>query len=207
MFNDYRNFDDFSQSLQDANFDLESYIDTYRIKIAAKYGVNPLLNEEDRYYLLDVIIEEKDEQAYNQFIDYERKNGYVFEDYMKVFHYTQMGFYEKAVTEWNIFLDQATSNEEDPDLSRIFYANFQKAIDIYTDNLKQPKEAIDFLERCIKGLPQYQLEFNYFIAKVGTENNLEKKKTKKSIDYCYKYFKENRYFTKDKLDIVKQMMK
>lgn len=207
MFDKYRNFDDFPENLKRNNFNLEAYIKAYNDKILAKYGVNLPLNEEDRYYLLDVIIEEKDERTYNQFIDYERKNRYVFEDYMKVFHYAQMGLYGKAIAEWNIFLDRATSNEEDSDLSRIFYANFRKAIDIYTDNLKQPEEAIDFLERCIKGLPRYRLEFNYFVAKVGVENNLEKKKTKKSLDYCYKHFKENRYFTKDKLDILKQMIK
>ena len=85
----------------------------------------------------------------------------------------------------------------------VFYFNFTKAVDAYLVE-KDPKGAIEFLEKSKKRMPEYNLEFDYFIAKTAIENSVEVIKGKNALKNCNSNFKENRYFNRTNLKNLKK---
>jgi len=106
--------------------------------------------------------------------------------------------YPQAIKFWN-----KTINEFENINPRVFYFNFSKAVDAYLVE-KDPKGAIDFLEKSKKLLPEYNLEFDYFIAKTSIENSVEVKKGKNALKNCNSNYKENRYFNRMNLKNLKK---
>ena len=49
-------------------------------------------------------------------------------------------------------------------------------------------------------MPEYNLEFDYFIAKTSIQNSVEVKKGKNALKNCSSNYKENRYFKKNELE-------
>jgi hypothetical protein len=109
-----------------------------------------------------------------------------------------MESYPQAIKFWN-----KTINEFENINSRVFYFNFSKAVDAYLVE-KDPKGAIEFLEKSKKRMPEYNLEFDYFIAKTSIENSVEVKKGKNALKNCNSNYKENRYFKKKELEKLKK---
>jgi hypothetical protein len=53
-------------------------------------------------------------------------------------------------------------------------------------------------------MPEYNLEFDYFIAKTAIENSVEVIKGKNALKNCNSNFKENRYFNRTNLKNLKK---
>ena len=77
--------------------------------------------------------------------------------------------------------------------------NFTKVIDIYVDQKKNPKGAIEYLNKGKQIMPPFKLIFAYYIARVGLENNLDKELWQDDLEYCKSNFTPNGVFTKEEL--------
>lgn len=190
LFQDYRNYLNYN------NF--QGFIEKYQKNIEESLGFIPTLDEKDVGYFFGKILRDKDLEMYEYLIKYVAENNlFEIKTYDRAWHYFHMGQYSQSIKYFNITIENFKNNSP-----RVFYYNFKKGIDAYLI-LKNPKGAIAFLEKCKKRLPEYTLEFNYFIAKISFENNVQKRKGKRSLKYCKNNYKENRYFKKEDLNKFK----
>jgi tetratricopeptide (TPR) repeat protein len=109
-----------------------------------------------------------------------------------------MEMYDASLKYWNKTLSGYSSNNTSVIDPESFYDHFSLAVKTYSKN-NNPEGAIQFLKSAIKALPQYALEFHYYIAKVTLEKNLEKSIGKTSLLYCVEHFEPNVYFTKENM--------
>ena len=173
----------------------KEFADDYQATIETDYGIKISLNDNDIDYFFGNILDAKDLEMYEYLIDYtQRENIFQSNSLDRANHYFYMDQYLQAITFWNKTIDEF--NNISP---RVFYFNFNKAILAY-EKLEQPENAIVFLQKAIKKMPEYQLEFSYFIAKTALENNINKKLGKSNLKYCQLNFKENKYFKLEDLD-------
>lgn len=192
IFQDYRNLDNYE--------DFKDYVENYKNNIEKYYGFKPEENVDDIDYFFGKILDNKDLAMYDYIIEYTASNN-IFEisPYDRAWQYFYMDEHSKSIEYWNKSIDD--KNETSP---RIFYYNFKKAIDSYLI-LNNPKQAIQFLEKCKIVFPQYELSFNYFIAKTALENSIEKRKGKKYLKFCERNYTENKYFKIEDLHKLKEI--
>lgn len=189
-------FKDYRELTQYNGF--KDYVANYKTNINNYYGFVPDANEDDIDYFFGRILDDKDVIMYEYIVAYVTENNiFQISSYNRSWHYFHMGEHEKSIAQWT-----KTINDMQDTSPRVFYYNFEKAIKSY-QKLNNPKGAITFLEASKKAFPQYTLEFNYFIAKVALENNIQKSKAKKKIKYCEQNYYDNKYFDKEDLDQLK----
>jgi predicted alpha/beta superfamily hydrolase len=188
IFQDYRNLDKYSS--------FKDYSKNYQSKINQLYGFTPNLETNDIDFFFGKILDEKNIEDYEYLINFTKENNisFVMNSLDRANQYFYMKQYPQAIKFWN-----KTVNEFDQIEPRVFYFNFTKAVDAYLVE-KDPKGAIEFLEKSKKRMPEYNLEFDYFIAKTSIENSVEVKKGKNSLKNCNLNYKENRYFKKKELE-------
>ncbi|MDO5970862.1 alpha/beta hydrolase-fold protein [Flavivirga aquimarina] len=190
IFQDYRNLSNYNG--------FKDYVKNYKGDVESIYGFTPNENRVDVDHFFVKALDTKNLELYEYIVEYCRENKiFNFLTYDRSWHYYYMGQHSKSIQYWNKTIENFEGTSP-----RVFYYNFKKAIDSYSI-LNNPKGAIEFLEKCKKVLPEYILEFDYFIAKVSYERNVEKRKGKKSLKYCWTNYKENRYFKKEDLDKLK----
>jgi predicted alpha/beta superfamily hydrolase len=191
IFQDYRNLDKY-RSFKD-------YSQNYQSEINKLYGFTPILEENDIGFYFGKILDEKNLVDYEYLINFINENNISLglNSLDRANHYFYMEFYPQAIKFWN-----KTINEFENINQRVFYFNFSKAVDAYLVE-KDPKGAIEFLEKSKKRMPEYNLEFDYFIAKTSIENSVEVKKGKNALKNCKSNYKENRYFKKKELEKLK----
>jgi hypothetical protein len=200
LFNEYRNFNDFNEASNTANFDIKEYLDEYQEKIKNKYGIDSEVLEVDFDYLLFETVSNKNTDAFNMLVKYsEEKNELAFPPIL-LFHYRKN--MEDNTEARKIAYQMLESN--DKNVSRFLLAQLNTFSDFFIKNLNSPKEAIEFLEVGKEKFPEIKIEFIYFIAKTCIENNFEKSKGQSNLKYCFDNYKTNRYFTELDLQKLKQ---
>lgn len=200
LFNDYRNFNDFNEVSGTTNFDIGAYLDTYRERVEKKYGVDAEVLDDDFGYLLVETVSNKNTDAFNMLVKYdEEKNNFTYQPIL-LFHYRKD--MEDNAEARKIAYQMLESNDKND--VRFLLAQLNSFSDFFVENLKSPKEAIDFLEIGKEKFPEKELEFSYFIAKTCIENSFEKSKGKSNLEYCFNNYKMNRYFTESDLQKLKQ---
>ena len=192
IFQDYRNLDRYSS--------FKDYSQNYQSEINQLYGFTPILEENDIDFYFGKILDKKNIEDYEYLINFINENNisFVMNSLDRANHYFYMESYPQAIKFWNKAI-----NEFENINPRVFYFNFSKAVDAYLAE-KDPKGAIEFLEKSKKRLPEYNLEFDYFIAKTSIENSVEVKKGKNALKNCKSNYKENRYFKKKELEKLKK---
>lgn len=191
IFKDYRNLDNYGS--------FKDYSQNYQSEINRLYGFIPKLEENDIDFYFGKILDEKNIDDYEYLISFTEENNILFGNSLdRANHYFYMEQYPQAINFWNKTINQFENIEP-----RVFYYNFTKAIDAYLIE-KNPLGAIEFLEKSKKKMPEYSLEFDYFIAKTSIENNVEVQKGKKALKNCKSNYKENRYFSEKELDELEQ---
>ncbi len=188
VFQDYRDLSQYK--------DYKEYVINYKNIIEDNYGFIPSENENDIDYFFGEILDNKDVEMYEYIVEYVTENEISqILAYDRSWHYFWMDQHPKSIEYWNKTIENFEGTSP-----RVFYYNFKKAIDSYLI-LNNPIGAIEFLEKCIKRLPQYNLSFSYFIAKIALENNVKNKTGSKYLKYCEQNYSENRYFKRE--DLVK----
>ncbi|WP_299060951.1 alpha/beta hydrolase-fold protein [uncultured Polaribacter sp.] len=202
IFSDYKNYDDFNDKVLNSKFSISNYIDQKSILNNKIYGINYKLNEEDFYYLLNLVLEKKDRKLFEQIFEVGEKNKFFNKDdkyASKAQYYEEIKLYDEALKNWKLQIEKG------------FYKNtfyFERPFILLTKKLKRQKEAIVFLEKAIKKYPEGKLIFNYLIAQTSLKYSLKKNKGIKAIDYCINRFKENNKFSlKDALEIKSNINK
>lgn len=188
IFQDYRNLDRYSS--------FKDYSQNYQSEINQLYGFTPNLEINDIDFYFGKILDEKNIEDYEYLINFTTENNisFVLNSLDRANHYFYMKQYPQSIKFWN-----KTINEFENINPRVFYFNFSKAVDAFLVE-KDPKGAIEFLEKSKKRMPEYNLEFDYFIAKTSIENSVEVKKGENALKNCNSNYKENRYFKKKELE-------
>ena len=192
VFQDYRNLNKYSS--------FKDYSQNYQSEINQLYGFTPNIETNDIDFYFGKILDEKNIVDYEYLINFINENNisFVMNSLDRANHYFYMKQYPQAIKFWKM-----TVNEFDQIEPRVFYFNFTKAVDAYLVE-KDPKGAIEFLEKSKKRMPEYNLEFDYFIAKTAIENSVEVIKGKNALKNCNSNFKENRYFNRTNLKNLKK---
>jgi predicted alpha/beta superfamily hydrolase len=189
MFLDYRNYTDFETKINENKYSVLDYIKDKSNSTNKNYGIDFNLDEDDFYYLLDLVISEKNSDLLEQLFEVGEKNEFFIKEEtysQKAQFYEEIGLFNEAIKNWKLQIEKGYNDN-------VFY--YERPFKILNEKLNKPKEAIDFLESSIKKYPKGKLIFSYFIAKVCAEKKILKSKGLKNIDYCIKEFKENRKFT------------
>lgn len=195
VFNRYRNLNEYT--------DFKDYAKNYLYDMILTYRINAKLEQSDVNYYASKIIEEKNVEAYEEMISTLDKLTSANPDQKvnlttidKARHYFKMGWTEKSLEYWNLALNSYSNDNSRVVDPKDFYNNFTVALEAYQNN-ENTTAAISFLEKSIKVLPQYALEFNYYIARLASKNPSLKSKGQASLLYCVEAFEPNIYFTKD----------
>lgn len=199
LFNEYRNFNNFKEASNTANFDIKEYLDEYQEKIKNKYGIDAEVLEDDFGYLLVETASNKNTDAFNMLVKYDEEKNGAYKPIV-LFHFRKN--MEDNTEARKIAYQMLESN--DKNVSRFLLAQLNTFSDFFIKNLNSPKEAIEFLEVGKEKFPEMKLEFIYFIAKTCIENNFEKSKGQSNLKYCFDNYKTNRYFTELDLQKLKQ---
>jgi predicted alpha/beta superfamily hydrolase len=199
VFHDYRNFEILNNALQTEKFDYLKTKETILNK-TKKYSPNYQFNEEDYTIIDDLISSKKNFSFYQQYLDAENKNYESIPRLSIARQYYFLGEYEKSLALFNEILAI-----NDKDSFSYFQTNFTPAIDIFVKINKNPKGAIDFLNVCKNKMPENNLIFSFYIAKIGIENNVDKKLALSNLKYCEQNFTENRMFTFEDIEKLKKI--
>ena len=189
MFSDYRNYNDFETVVMQNKISVSDYLKEKSNLAIQNYGLNFKLNEDNFYYLLDLVITQKNSNVLEQFLEVGEQNKYFSKEEFysqKAQLYEEMELYEDALKNWKLQIENGYSDN-------IFY--FIRPFQIIYEKLNNPREAIKFLENSIEKYPKGKLIFSYEIAKVCAENEILKNKGLKYIEFCINKFEENREFT------------
>ena len=199
LFRDYRNIEDFNEKSSKKDFDIKQYLEQYQTKNKEAYGIDTKVKEDDFYSMLQLSINSKNIEAFNQILEYDSKvNGYPTQTHMLFVYNEQIGDYEKAEQIANQML-----NSKDGFENRILKANLQLYYEFFTNDLKDLNKTITFFEEGKKRFEGSQLEFSYFIAKASIENNFRREMGTSNLKYCIENYRENRYFTEIDLENLK----
>ncbi len=109
--------------------------------------------------------------------------------------YEYVGKFDKALEYWNLNLEKGYKEN-------FFY--YRRPIELLFKKMNKPQEAIKFAEISINKFPSGILAFNYYIAIISAENNIEIDKGLKAINYCISNYKENGTFNLDEAKILKE---
>lgn len=191
VFQDYRNLDNYKR--------ITEYAGNYQSEIEDLYGFKPEFEENDFGFYFSKIMDEKNLQDYEYWVNFGKENDIFFGSSLdRANHYFELEEFKQTIKFW-----EKTVNEFENIYPRSYLANFPKAISAYLFE-KNPSGAIDFLEKSKKRLPEYSLEFNYFIAKTSINNKVKLKKVREAMRFCKSNYKENRYFTKEELKVLEK---
>lgn len=198
VFKDYRNFETLASDLKSNEF---NYIKSKNsiLQNTTKYVPNYTFSEEDFTIIDDLISSTKKSNFYQQYLDAENYNYQSIPRLSVARQFFFLGEYDKSL---KLFKEIIELNDEDS--FSYFQTNFTPVLDIFTKINKNPIEAINYLNLCKIKMPENNLIFSYFIAKIGIENNTEKKLALKNLKFCETNFKENKMFTIENIEELKR---
>ena len=194
IFRDYKNFNLFIEGVENKSFD---YVKLKRefIEQCNQYGSGFQMTPADFTLIFNLLLDQSEIDYMEQFLTMENANYKNIPRVVVARIYYEFGQYDESLHLYNEVLelkDQASFQEYGK-------GNFTKVIDIYVDQKKNPEGAIEYLNKCKQIMPPLKLIFAYYIARVGLENNLNKKLWQNDLEYCKNNFTTNRVFTKEEL--------
>ena len=174
----------------------ENYLpDTERI-----YGITPTYKMSDIDYYYTPMFMNKDVEGFKQVLAFSEKHKIYQMNASNLgnAHYW-FDLYPESIYYWNKALDEIEDNEP-----KMIYYNFHRVLEAY-EKEDNPEGALEFLEKAKMVLPQYELVFNYYYAKVALENKLEVRKGQIALEYCIENFKKNSHFKEEDLSKLKSI--
>jgi len=197
VFSEYRNFSEVKEAMKEDQFSLQAYIDDILATQSAFYGIKSELKEEDFFYLSEVVASRKNKALVKELLDISEENSFYSKDHLysdKAQTYESAGFYEEALINWKLQLDNGY-------YKNAFY--FLRPFALLTEKLNRPEEAVEFLEFAIQKFPEEELRFRYLIAKTSVEHDLDQAKGLTSITYCLDNFRPNKAFSLEEAKKIK----
>ena len=193
LFNNYKNFTSFIEESTKPNFSVSEYLKNYKNE-NEKYGIDINISGDDLFTIAEMTVEHKNIKLFREVVEYSNQHKDKIQNHLIFWLSTEIKDYETADKIINILLQ--TKNEDDIFLT---IANSNQYLEYLVDFKKSPKSAQLLFKNVYENSPDYKLESAYFIAKVGLENKVNIKESKKYLRYCKKHYKENRIFNETDL--------
>jgi predicted alpha/beta superfamily hydrolase len=199
-FSEYRNFSNVHNLILEPDFSIKKFINNIIENQSETYGIESELNEDDFFYLSDIVAKSKNKTLVKEILDISEQNSFYPKDHLysdKAQSYEYAGFYEDALMNWKLQIENGYHENT-------FY--FERPFQLLTQNLNRPKEGIELLEMAIKKYPKGELTFRYLIAETILENQLSKSKGLKNINFCITNFRTNKKFTLEDAEELKSRL-
>ncbi|WP_397444769.1 alpha/beta hydrolase [Polaribacter sp. R77954] len=202
QFRNYKKFDRFNEISKKENFNPKIYFDDYQVKMHEIYGINTSVNADDFDYLLTETINSKNKSAFEKLVAFdEKRNNF---KYMPIVMFHNRKDVGDLIGAQKIAFQMIASTDFEE--YRFLVAQLDIFSAFFIHDLKNPQEAISFLEKGKKNFKKYRLAFSYYIAKTAIEQKIQLKKAKKNLKYCLQNFKKNRYFSKKDLETLQNTL-
>jgi len=184
IFSEYKHYNDWDDKLIDSllakNISSLDFIKHYSQRMKAIYGINFKPNQNDLSLMQAITQNDTDVEAVQKFeIEHFGKSEEFYAIYAQIYEYVKS--YEKALDYWN-------KNIEINKTKNINFFYFRRPLQLLCEKMNQPDRAIVFSNKWKKEIPYLSQEFNYWIAKIALENNIQKKVGLKAIkEYINNY--------------------
>ncbi len=190
IFKDYKDFENFKTELNKTKNYKQSITDF--LEKTKQYG-DYEMTIEDEDIIQTIVFNAKDFELFQQWNEVENTDNKMYSNLLLGSILTDIKPLKASQ-----YFDKAIA-EKDQDIYKFIPSMVYNEVQV----LKNPKNVINKLENILEYSSKDALEINFFIAKTCIENNTDLSKGKKSLNYCYNHFIENRYFTKDDLQKLK----
>ncbi len=199
VFQDYQQPNDWNEayldSLRQLNANPVDVIKNYLTKVDSIYHIDARPTEDGLLSVGFAIL--KNKKQVEDYWDYVTKlkgrdqnfNAAVAQSFELIKDYTD------ALKYWELNLTDSNSFS-----GAFFYYN--RPLELLAYKMNKPLEALKFADKWKLKKPEYTLDFNYAIAKICAEKNIEKSKGRKAIQYCIDHYKDNRFFTIDEARLI-----
>ena len=177
-----------------------NFIKTALFKINKTYNIETLPRKEGLLSVGAAIISNKNELT--ELTDYsvslygkdQNFNSFYAQDLER------LNEYEEALKFWKINL----KNDSASFSGAYFY--YRRPLELLAYKMNRPSEAINLAEQWVKEKPEYLLYFNYTIAKICAEKQVEKSKGKTAIKYCIDNYKSNGSFKIEDAKLISEKL-
>ncbi|MCK7589181.1 alpha/beta hydrolase-fold protein [Subsaxibacter sp. CAU 1640] len=201
IFKDYTHLNNpkLTDSLSKSRTNPIEFWEGYTTKIVNSYGIELQMNDYDFYALTDMAVNQQDtilyneiQQKFSKFSFYNQMEGYS----MMAQDYERMGMNKEALKLWKKNLEKISFSP--------FY--YQRPSYLLAFKLDRPKDAISFLEKSIVDNPELTLYFHYYIAQIAIKKQVLKSKAKQSLSYCESNYIDNRRFSREDLETLREKL-
>jgi predicted alpha/beta superfamily hydrolase len=199
IFSDYQDYSLFENCFTDVQFNYASAKRKF-IQQNEKYIEPYIENENSSAVIGKIIYDSKKAEVLIQQLEYEDPNFEEYDFYIRAILYLEFNDINTSLTYW----EKVIIENKETSVRNIIFTKAEHYIETYIKaGLKQ--QAFKNLETLLKQNPKYELEIKYILAKIGLENDIQIKKSKKYLIQVEKAFRENRFF--NKVDIEKLKIK
>jgi predicted alpha/beta superfamily hydrolase len=206
VFSDYYEDNDWNDKLIDSLVKIEAdpveVINANFIRIKNIYGIEVKPTQDEGVMTLASAICRTRKQL-ERFMQYESEHFEKNDDYYSIMaqRYERINDFEKALEYWKLNLAGNYPHNQG------FFFYYSRPIDLLVYKMDLPKDAIEFAEEWEKKQPGLVLQFNYTIAKICSEKNIEKKKGLAAIQFCLAHFEVNRLFNLEDAKAISDKLK
>lgn len=202
-FNDYIQENDFNEplldSLRKSKVNPLKYVITSIKKINEIYNLETLPRVEGLLSVGGAILTNKDELA--ELLNYQTslygKDKFYNASYAQRCEYIKE--YDEALKYWKLNLTDTTSFS-----GTYFY--YRRPMELMAYKMDKGKDAIKMAEEWANKKPEYLLYFNYTIAKICSDKEIEKNKGRKAIKYCLDNYKTNGSFKIEDVKLISEKL-
>ena len=194
IFRDYKDFNLFIEGINNKSFDYAQLRHQF-FEQSNQYGSGLQMTPADFTVIFNLLLDQSELAYMEQFLTTENTNYKYIPRVVVARIYYEFRQYDESLRLYNEVLEL----KDQASFQQYGQGNFTKVIDIYVDQKKNPKGAIEYLNKCKQMIPPFKLIFAYYIAWVGLENNLDKELWQDDLEYCKSNFTPNGVFTKEEL--------
>ncbi len=206
IFDDFVEDNDFDDALIDSLRKIMvsplTYIKDYQNKIFKLYDINVQPREEGVISVASTLVQNK--QQLRDFWAYKISIYGKDENYNSFYaqNLERLNEYEEALQYWKANLTDSIGSFN----KSFFY--YRRPMELIAYKLNRPKETIAFAVEWQKKIPEYDLYFNYRIAKICADLKIENDAGLMAIRYCIDHYKNNGSFSMENAkDIEVKLLK
>ena len=168
MFRKYKNMDYFPAAVAAPDFSMADYAAAYTRTIERLYGIRAELSEVDCWHLATKCTEIKNAAAFYNVMGYiEQNRTQAIQNHTWFYMTRDLGDFD-AAKKWAYKMAESNDSIE----KRILVAMVKTYIDFFVDALKDPAEAVAFLERAAATSPEYKERYAAQIDKISSEHKM-----------------------------------
>jgi predicted alpha/beta superfamily hydrolase len=197
IFSNYQDYSLFENCFTDKQFNYASVKQKF-IQQNEKYIQPYIENENSSAVIGKIIYDSKKVEVLNQQFNYDDPNFEEYDYYVRAILYLEFNDINTSLTYW----EKVIIENKETSVRNIIFTKAEHYIETYIKAGKK-EQAFKNLETLLKQNPKYELEIKYILAKIGLENDIQIKKSKKYLIQVEKTFRYNKLFDKNDLEKLK----